>query len=401
MSKKRIAIMGLCLMLLFCYIVYDKHQKENYKIVDNCFSIKKDAYSSKQNFPYVELEVTGDVDNSVVIVQNSIIYYNWGNDDNSAIYYKYDMGTDKTYKLGEIQNVNIFSGMTAQIHDKLYFYITRRIGMGGGDLEAALYEIDLTNNSLGLVGTETVYQTLVYVDVLNENIISYKGQSDGVAGTTYIDSVTVGDNISEEKDPDIITKFYYDNYTSSGEVIYNFAQSGGFIYTINVVAEKMERSYIIKKFDRNGKHIADIQLGQDIQDWLSNEIIARFEVIGNYAFIRNASGFGVLCDILGYTAEPKLISIKDLDLAFYPFSEEDPQYALFFNRDMGKIWLLDVVGGCLSEIDTDYDYVRYIDIDNNSNTAFITVDNIISADVTKLPVKTTYKTKDMKEALVY
>lgn len=134
MSKKRIAIMGLCLMLLFCYIVYDKHQKENYKIVDNCFSIKKDADSSKQNFPYVELEVTDNVDNRVAFVQNSIVYYNLGKDDNSVIYYKYDMGTDKTYKLGEIQNVNIFSGRTAQIDNSLYFYITRRIGMGGGDL---------------------------------------------------------------------------------------------------------------------------------------------------------------------------------------------------------------------------------------------------------------------------
>ncbi|MCI8749793.1 MAG: hypothetical protein K1W39_12830 [Lachnospiraceae bacterium] len=65
------------------------------------------------------------------------------------------------------------------------------------------------------------------------------------------------------------------------------------------------------------------------------------------------------------------------------------------------MWLLDVNGGCISEIDTDYDYIRHVYIDNNSNTAFITVDNIISADVTKLPVKTTYKTKDMKEALVY
>ena len=90
-----------------------------------------------------------------------------------------------------------------------------------------------------------------------------------------------------------------------------------------------------------------------------------------------------------------------IELAFYSFSEEDPQYALFFNRDMGKMWLLDVNGGCISEIDTDYDYIRHVYIDNNSNTAFITVDNIISADVTKLQVKTTYKTKDMKEALVY
>jgi hypothetical protein len=31
-----------------------------------------------------------------------------------------------------------------------------------------------------------------------------------------------------------------------------------------------------------------------------------------YAFIHNASGFGVLCDISGGTARPKLISISDL-----------------------------------------------------------------------------------------
>ena len=44
--------------------------------------------------------------------------------------------------------------------------------------------------------------------------------------------------------------------------------------------------------------------------------------------------------------------------------------------------------------------IRFFKLSYNSNIAFITVDNIISADVTKLPVKTTYKTKDMKEALV-
>jgi len=403
MSKKRISIMVLCLVLLFAYIVYDKQQKENYnyKIVDNCFSVKEDNSSSNHSFPCTEVEIISDVSSCIAIIQNNIVYYNWGSDDNSAIFYKYDMDTDKTYKLGEIQNVNIFSGRTAQIGDRLYFYITRRIGMGGGDLEASLYEMDITNNSLDLVSTEMVYQTLVYIDVLDNNIISYKGQSDGVAGTTYIDSVKVDGNIPEEKDPDIITKFYYDNYTHSGEVIHNFAQSNGFVYTINVIAGKMERLYIIKKFDSKGKHLTDIKLGQDIQDLISNEIIARFEVIGDYAFIRNVSGFGVLCDISGDTAQPKLISMSDLDLAFYPFSEKDPQYALFFNRETGKICLLDVNGGCISEIDTDYDHVRYIDMDNGSNTAFITVDNIISVDVTKLQVKNTYKTADMKNALVY
>ncbi|RJG23362.1 hypothetical protein [Paenibacillus thiaminolyticus] len=404
MKSKRIYILILSLMLMLSAVACTAQVQQDFIVVDNSIFLQEHDEDTGQDFSYLKLEINEDVDNIVALVQNSIIYYSYGEDGHSISYYKFDLDANTTYELGKIDNPYIHTGSIAQIEDKLYFYMNEVVidnDNPDGKLETTLYEIDITNNSMDSVFSETVDQTLIYVNVLNEDIISFKGKVDGAAGTTYIDAVNVSDDNSDETDHSVILSVDFDNDKGSGEVIYNFTQSNGYLYTLNVEAEGMDnREYLIKKFDSEGNRVKDIRLEKVIEDLLANERISTFTVIGDYAFIRTFSSSGVLCNISDDIAKAKLIGVEELDMAYGAANSLETQHALIYNRNTGITWVLDVEKDTLSEIDMDYEYIEYIAVDNQSN-ALISASDMIYVDFMDLPIKGNHQLTELTNPLVY
>lgn len=110
------------------------------------------------------------------IWKDNIIY----SDSSQSVqtYYRYDMAEDTTYKIGSIEYPFVSSGDIVAIDDKIYFYYgTVAIDMEKSErtAENALYQIDLTENTLQKVASVDVDQTLIYLSAANGEIVSYKG----------------------------------------------------------------------------------------------------------------------------------------------------------------------------------------------------------------------------------
>lgn len=97
-------------------------------------------------------------------------------------------------------------------------------------IESSLYQINISENTLQKAASDYVEQTLIYLDAVDDGIISFKGKLDGSKGITYLDKIDVsaGENVEFE------TLIYkeYDGAEEEGEVIYHFSVCDSMIYIL-------------------------------------------------------------------------------------------------------------------------------------------------------------------------
>ncbi|MDE6713699.1 MAG: hypothetical protein K2K20_08180, partial [Lachnospiraceae bacterium] len=131
-----------------------------------------------------------NIDNIVCILDDNIIYSSYENEDTVLAFYKYNISDNQTYSIGYIENPYINSGDVVAIDDMVFFYCNEIIidsSNPNGKLENSLYQISITDNNLQKLASDSVDQTLIYLDSLDDTIISFKGKINDAESITYLD----------------------------------------------------------------------------------------------------------------------------------------------------------------------------------------------------------------------
>lgn len=365
---------GIVIVLL-CVILGGCNQSKTNK---NYISKIKSGNKNDYVFKYLDIGKE-QMDNIVCLQDDNIIYSTYENNDSSLGFYKYNLTNNKKYALGNIKNPYIDSGDIAFNEEEIYFYSNSIINDVDGNswLENSLYKIDIKDNFLEKLAEDTVDQTLVYLNSINNKIISFKGKVDGKNSITYLD---VFDNtkIGDEKFDILISK-KFDMETQNGEIIYNFAQNNEKLYVLIYENSDQGASWKIELYNICGEKIGNIEVDTKTIELLNEDRVAKFEVFDKYAFIRTFSGGGVLLNISSNVTKPKLLREGDLDIAI-ALERKEHTYTILYSRDTGDVWKLDTSKDRMVTVNLPHDTIKYVYIDSN-NKIMLAVDNIIYGDI--------------------
>ena len=378
--KKRIS--SLLLIIIICSFLCGC--SKNTTTDNDIFNIESEDDSS---YILASLQMNDEnIDNIVCILDDNIIYSRYENEDTVLAFYKYNISENQTYSIGNIENPYINSGDAVAVDDMIFFYCNEVIidsSNPDGRIENSLYQISITDNNLQKLASDSVEQTLIYLDSLNDNIISFKGKINNAESITYLD---LFDTSNENSDSfDILVAKEYNIEEEKGEIIYNFSVNESIIYAIICIRDSSNNaSWIIEKYDYDGNCISSLKVDEKIANLLNGERISKFEVYGEYGFIRTFSGSGVLFSISSNEIIPQLLSETELDIAI-PARNENVDCVVIYSRDTGEIWKLDIINHMLSQFDSSYEYLKYIYIDNDK--ILISSDGIMYGELEGLPME--------------
>lgn len=372
----RILIIALiCTTLCGC----DKKEVSDSEIRDitteaNCNNILDTIQMDVQN-----------IDNILCVQNGNIIYSRYEDDGAVLAFYKYSIDDNLSYDIGRIKNPYIDSGDVAVVNGNVYFYsneVVADLNNPEGKLVNTLYQIDIADSSLHRLVTDSVEQTLIYLDELDGKIVSFKGNLNDSESVTYIDLFDITEET--ENDFDILISKDYNREKNSGEIIYNFSTFKSMIYTIICTRNSLdEQNWSVEKYDKTGKYIDSLEIDNDITDLLYGERISKFEIWGKYGYIRTFSGGGMLFEISDNGIVPLLMSECDLDIANYA-SSKYAEYVILYSRGTGEIWRLDIEDNSLYKLDLDYDHLRFIFVDDKA--VLISATDTIYGEIDKLPI---------------
>lgn len=327
-----------------------------------------------------------DIDNIVCILDDNIIYSSYENENTVLAFYKYNISDSQTYNIGYIENPYINSGDVVAINDMVYFYCNEIIvdqRNPNGKLENSLYRISITDNNMLKLASDSVEQTLIYLDSLNDKIISLKGKIIDAESITYLDLFNTSKGSSDSFD--VLLSKEYNREEHKGDVLYNFAVYESTIYTIICLKNSSnDFSWIIEKYDCDGNYVSSLELNEEIVNLLNSERISKFEIYEEYGFIRTFSGSGVLFSISSNEIVPQLLSETELDIAI-PARNGNANFIIIYSRDTGEIWRLDVINHILAKFDLSYEYLNYLYIDNDK--ILISSDDIVYGELDKFPIE--------------
>jgi hypothetical protein len=231
--------------------------------------------------------------------------------------------------------------------------------------------------------SDSTDQTLIYVKVCKDKIISLKGKKNKKKSITYLDSYDVSGG--KNKKFDILISKDYNRKKENGEVLYNFAVYQSKIYALVRLRNSSGKdSWIIEKYNCAGNYIDSLKLDKKIINLLKNERISKFEMSGKYGFIRTFSGSGVLFRVASGRTVAKIINKIDLDIAI-PGRDKKADYALVYSRDTGEIWNIDSRHNKLNKIDLSYEYLNYLYTDNGK--ILISSDNTVYGELDSFLIK--------------
>ena len=339
------------------------------------------------------LEIDADSVFSIFcMIDGMILYFNYEYpkpEETVLTFYKYDIRLNKTYPIGEIPNPYTFSADYTVNGHKIFFTCNQLITAGSNPDEqiiSPLYVIDMDNNNLKKCADDASYQTLIYVDMLDHKIISFKGIVDGDNGITYLDLFDPSHANHKDFTAFLTKKYHYD--TKKGEVISNFAVWDSVVYVlVNEYNPRRPTAIRIEKYDSFGNYIGDLRLGKNMAAFLSNQTICEFNIFGKYGFTRDFSGHGMIFEITSDTASAKIINKTELDISV----SGDQKNVIFFSRDSGKIWTLNPQTDQLYRLDSPYEKIQFICADNDRKMMIQTNQNFdgetVYADIDQIPAK--------------
>ncbi len=325
------------------------------------------------------------IDNIICIQDGNVFYSSYEEQDTILAFYRYHIDENITYKIGEIENPYIDSGDFVAVDDCIFFYcnvIISDLSNSGAKVENALYQMDITENTLQKIASDFVDQTLVYISAADDNIISFKGKLNGSESITYLDIVDVSKK--ENVNFDTIIFKVYDREQKSGEIIYNFSVYDAIIYVmVGTRNSTNDTLWTIEEYDCNGNYIDSVDLNNEITDLINGERISKFEIFKEYGFIRTFSGSGILFHLSSDKISPILSSETDLDIAI-PSNNAVNKYVVIYSRDTGDIWRLDIEDSSLYKLDLSYEYLKYVCL-SQDDKVLVSSDDIIYGEIALFP----------------
>lgn len=368
--KKRVGLLLIAITICFFSLGCNKTAT-----IDN--HIFETDLKSDSGYTWKSLRMdNGYIDNIECLVDDNIVYSKYENGVTNLVFYNYNITDKQTYRLGSIKDPYINSGDVVVVGNEVFFYCNRVVGTEkypDGKLENSLYKINVGDHKLQKIASDSTDQTLIYVKVCKDKIISLKGKKNKKKSITYLDSYDVSGG--KNKKFDILISKDYNRKKENGEVLYNFAVYQSKIYALVRLKNSSEKdSWIIEKYNCAGNYIDSLKLDKKIINLLKNERISKFEMSGKYGFIRTFSGSGVLFRVASGKTVAKIINKIDLDIAI-PGRDKKADYALVYSRDTGEIWNIDSRHNKLNKIDLSYEYLNYLYTDNGK--ILISSDNTV------------------------
>lgn len=372
--KKRVGL--LLIVITICFLSMSCNKTAT---IDN--HIFETDLKSDSGYTWKSLRMDNEyIDNIECLVDDNIVYSKYENGDTNLVFYNYNITDKQTYRLGSIKDPYINSGDVVVVGNEVFFYCNRVVGSEkypDGKLENSLYKINVGDHKLQKIASDSTDQTLIYVKVCKDKIISLKGKKNKKKSITYLDSYDVSGG--KNKKFDILISKDYNRKKENGEVLYNFAVYQSKIYALVRLKNSSEKdSWIIEKYNCAGNYIDSLKLDKKIINLLKNERISKFEMSGKYGFIRTFSGSGVLFRVASGKTVAKIINKIDLDIAI-PGRDKKADYALVYSRDTGEIWNIDSRHNKLNKIDLPYKYLNYLYTDNGK--ILISSDNTVYGEL--------------------
>lgn len=372
--KKRVGLLLIAITICFFSLGCNKTAT-----IDN--HIFETGLKNDSGYTWKSLRMDNEyIDNIECLVDDNIVYSKYENGDTNLVFYNYNITDKQTYRLGSIKDPYINSGDVVVVGNEVFFYCNRVVGTEkypDGKLENSLYKINVGDHKLQKIASDSTDQTLIYVKVCKDKIISLKGKKNKKKSITYLDSYDVSGG--KNKKFDILISKDYNRKKENGEVLYNFAVYQSKIYALVRLKNSSEKdSWIIEKYNCAGNYIDSLKLDKKIINLLKNERISKFEMSGKYGFIRTFSGSGVLFRVASGKTVAKIINKIDLDIAI-PGRDKKVDYALVYSRDTGEIWNIDSRHNKLNKIDLPYKYLNYLYTDNGK--ILISSDNTVYGEL--------------------
>ena len=118
---------------------------------------------------------------------------------------------------------------------------------------------------------------------------------------------------------------------------------------------------------------------------INEEPISKFEVFGEYGFLSNFSGGGVVFRISSDEIVPEFLRELELDIDV-PADNASGDYAVLFSRATGEIWRMDIAEGSLYKLALPYQSLNCIYM-GNDNKVLISSDTDVYGDLSQFPTE--------------
>lgn len=362
--------------ILLCAATAYSTQAQADNVLENSISFSKETDSSKWCYPYQHVDHDDFyVDRIIAITNDNLIYRKYDDYTQLSTYYKYNMKSNTTYKLGEIPGCSMYSGDMVQIGDKIYMYLVNPYGSHdytSADVQqkdvCVLYEIDTAANTVRAVRKEIedIY-LMISVDVLGDALISNRTTRNVDPMMTYID-VTAPTGNGQYQTSELLS-LRYDEASKTGKDSTHFSQDNNDLYLFVRESHGEAFKYQIEKYTKDGQLVKIIPFDSVLTEAMADRGAAYFEVVGNYAVITIRSGNPVICDISGDTAVTKVMPHEDISLqmALHADTGKNNGYMVLFNKHPAYVFLLDSNKQVLHQLDVGYQHLGYVVRDDKNN----------------------------------
>ena len=258
--------------------------------------------------------------NTISVVDNQMLYQSIEID--SSTFSILDLATGKTIDIGTIANYIMDSGSSVVIEDSIYTYITT--SDENRKPQNDLYRIEHSNLELEKISTDKKSAPIISLYQTPTEILALK--TDGTK--TYFEKIDVRNGDAEE----ILV-------SPSGEtfVTADVVDATLFVFAYSTDSNG-DYQYFIRKYTLNGyKEVGLIKL-DNIKEYISKARIADMEIMGNYFYLINYSGIGIIGEINDDDTVSKTHEISDLT---YLTSDEDSGTSLFYVRKTNTYYIFD------------------------------------------------------------
>ena len=266
--------------------------------------------------------------NTISVVDNQMLYQSIEID--SSTFSILDLATGKTIDIGTIANYIMDSGSSVVIEDSIYTYITT--SDENRKPQNDLYRIEHSNLELEKISTDKKSAPIISLYQTPTEILALK--TDGTK--TYFEKIDVRNGGAEE----ILVSQSGETFVTADIVnttLFVFAYStdsmGDYQYFV--------REYSLDKYEEIGLITLD-----NIKEYISKARIADMEIIGNYLYLINYSGIGILGEINEDNTVSKTHEISELT---YLTSDEDSRTSLFYVRKTNTYYIFDNGNGELTK----------------------------------------------------
>lgn len=302
-----------------------------------------------------------DEDSVIAVLEDSYIAVDYEARLQGEYYiYRYYPAENRSEDIGSVPNFVMTYGRPVLIDNSLYMFIS---SADGTSVAEHLYKIDLSTNSI-----TTLYQ---HPDNYPLSPVA------SISG----DLIFLG--VNQNSDSSITSRLYYQDLTSSkfssvcekkydadstGEAMVHLSASGDKIYVLTRVSSSNSESYAVDIFDTSFNHTKRLFLDDEFGDIYSNQKLTKFEVVGDYIFLRTTStGF------IGYLGEDDvevIMSHDQLDMAYNPSYDYQNECIFYLMRE-AEWYSLDLLNGELSKLPWNYGSDRIIKYVDASNSGYL------------------------------